>query len=326
MERVTKVKTVTTKKDKSNDPARNYCFTTYLPFENEVVIMKELKDLKYMIYGVEVCPKTSQIHFQGYLELKKPMRIAALKKLGIKTTHFEKRRGTQQQAIDYCKKDGKWQETGTLTTEQGKRNDLDAIKVLLDSGKTVDEIAQMKEHFATYIKHQRSLRDYENVLNKSKKRTNVPQVWVYFGKSGSGKTTKAKKDLESPNPQVLIKPTSKNGQIWWDQDKDNRFVLIEEFDSGWIPWDTFKVWLDSTDVSVEFKGGKMPLLAEHFIITSNKSPLEWYPKQDDLEPLLRRITKALRFEKGTFGENFTEVTFLTDCDGGVTEVPLLQKL
>lgn len=316
MERVTKVKNVT--KPKDNGPARNYCFTTFLGQEEEVMIMKGLKDLKYMIYGIEVCPKTAQVHFQGYLELKKPMRIAALKKLGVKTTHFEKRRGSQEQAITYCKKDGKFQETGTLTTEQGKRSDLSAIKGLLDEGKPLAEVAQMKEHFGTFLKYQRGLKEYETIVQKPR-RTEVPEVWVYHGEPGSGKTTKALDDIGHDDPTVLTEPTNKT--VWWPKDKTTEYVIIEEFE-GWIPWNTFKVWLDKTNVDVEYKGGTKPLLARRFIITSNKHPSEWFPQEGHQKALVRRITKCLKFTEGTFGENFTETKLSVTKAGGVTEVPL----
>jgi len=50
-------------------------------------------------------------------------------------------------------------------------------------------------------------------------------------------------------------------------------------------------WLDRYPVSVETKGGAMPLAARTIWITSNLDPRMWYPEldADTLAALLRRL-------------------------------------
>lgn len=57
------------------------------------------------ICGQEEIGKEGTKHFQGYIELNKPMRIGGVKKIpGFERAHLEVRKGTQTQAIDYCQK------------------------------------------------------------------------------------------------------------------------------------------------------------------------------------------------------------------------------
>ena len=68
--------------------------------------------MTYLTYGKEVS-STGTPHLQGYLEWFTSISLVALKKrLGIPEIHLEARIGTQQQAIDYCHKDGDFVEYG----------------------------------------------------------------------------------------------------------------------------------------------------------------------------------------------------------------------
>lgn len=66
------------------------------------------------MFQAEVGEETNTPHFQGYVEWKQKKTFTAAKALlGGDKVHLEARRGTQQQAIDYCSKedtrvDGPW--------------------------------------------------------------------------------------------------------------------------------------------------------------------------------------------------------------------------
>lgn len=79
----------------------NWCFTDY---RKECTFDKKL--VKYIIYQKEECPKTKKIHWQGYIELNREMsyNVVKLQVFKCKQIHVEIRQGSQQQAIDYCKK------------------------------------------------------------------------------------------------------------------------------------------------------------------------------------------------------------------------------
>ena len=106
--------------------SRNYCFTAFT--EPKI----QLENVKYYIYQEEKCETTHRIHFQGYIELKNKMSLKALKEkvFNDNTIHLEIRKGSQEQAIDYCRKlktrVGEPNEYGTKA-RQGSRTDLDEM-------------------------------------------------------------------------------------------------------------------------------------------------------------------------------------------------------
>lgn len=99
-------------------------------------------ELSYIIVGKEVCPDTKKEHYQGYVECRASMRLARMKVLLGEKTHLEPRKGTQDQAIDYCKKDGDFTEFGIRQARQGKRNDLANLRDMIKEKKEDHEIVE----------------------------------------------------------------------------------------------------------------------------------------------------------------------------------------
>lgn len=117
---------------------RNWCFTS---FKND--IDGDDERIQYICWGRETCPDTGTIHLQGYVELRQGYSLERTKLiLRDPALHLEVRRGTQQQAIEYCRKDvgsspdpsgGDWYESG-VRRAQGKRTDLDQVREVLGDG------------------------------------------------------------------------------------------------------------------------------------------------------------------------------------------------
>lgn len=83
-----------------------YCFTVFgLNEESENELNRQLGSLcvKYL-YGKEICPTSGRTHFQGFMHLKKAMRITELKLIG--KPHLEPCKGNEEQNVRYCSKDG----------------------------------------------------------------------------------------------------------------------------------------------------------------------------------------------------------------------------
>lgn len=119
--------------------SRNWCFTAF-----KKPNLVSTTDIKYMIYQPEICPTTKKEHYQGYVELINACSMRTIKRiLNDEQVHVEPRRGTQKQAIEYCKKEesrnGETFEYGT-PKKQGKRSDLDEIMIDIEEGHTMKEI------------------------------------------------------------------------------------------------------------------------------------------------------------------------------------------
>lgn len=66
----------------------------------------------YMVVGFEE-GASGNFHHQGFVQFKEGYCLAELKDLWPRT-HWERRKGTATQASEYCKKDGAYEEKGTL--------------------------------------------------------------------------------------------------------------------------------------------------------------------------------------------------------------------
>jgi len=82
-----------------------FTFNNYTDAQLVVMVNNfEVFDLKYII-GEEVGEQGTP-HLQGYIESKKPIRWSALHL--PEQIHWEKRRGTREQNVRYCSKEGKY--------------------------------------------------------------------------------------------------------------------------------------------------------------------------------------------------------------------------
>nr|WAE42894.1 MAG: replication associated protein [Cressdnaviricota sp.] len=91
--------------------SRDWCFTWFGENLNQQFVtdmfekLYEQEKIKYVVCQIEKCPDTDRLHLQGYLECV-PMRFTQAQKItGMEGAHFEKRKGSQEQAINYCKKE-----------------------------------------------------------------------------------------------------------------------------------------------------------------------------------------------------------------------------
>lgn len=257
-----------------------WCFTNFkVNFDYE--LWKDKFD--YLIYGVEVCPKTGNIHHQGYVEFKSNQRISGLKKLDEKI-HWEYRKGTREQAIEYCEKDGNTFEFGELKAkEQDKRNDIANVKKMVIDGKNMREISLESESYQC-IKFAETLLKYHEI-----KRDFKPTVKWFFGESGSGKTKKA---IEEAGNDYWI---SSRNLKWWDGYDAHENIIIDDFRGDFCTFHELLRILDRYPFRVEVKGGSRELLAKNIWITSPFHPQNVYKTKEDCKQLLRRLDQIVFF-------------------------------
>ena len=109
----------------------------------------------YVIWGKEVGEQGTP-HLQGFISFKVRKRFANAKAaFGIETVHIE-RAHHPEQAADYCKKDGDFEEIGTFGGGQGKRSDLDTFCEAVNASPTTAFTREFQQKhnkvFAAYNK------------------------------------------------------------------------------------------------------------------------------------------------------------------------------
>jgi len=264
---------------------------------------------KFAVFQLERGEESALLHLQGYIELDKPQRITYLKNNwpNFGTAHFEPRRGTQEQAIAYCKKEetrvaGPW-EVGTRA-QQGQRSDLSELSSKLDQGASISDLVQ--QHPNTFIRYGRGIRDVANELRKIRKMEETPpekiEVIVLWGDSNSGKTETARRAF----PGAYRFMPQRGSTTWWQDYDGEDVIIIDEFANNMQFHYALRL-LDEWGLKVESKGGSTTIYARTIVITSMESPTEWWPGiTKNRKALYRRISRCYRF-RGDYPEGTAEM-------------------
>lgn len=185
---------------------------------------------RYLIIGEEVCPTTNKFHLQGYTELHKKTTRSGLRKLFLphsKTVHLAIARGTADQNIVYCSKEGHVHIIGAQVTA-GTRTDLLAASAYLTTEGTTE--TDFRDNFFTVwakypniFKRYKSLDLTESVGNFRRDqfswtfdfpvnvKAQVTHSMIVWGEAGVGKTEYAKA-LLGPN-YLLVRHMDKLGEF-----------------------------------------------------------------------------------------------------------------
>lgn len=254
--------------------ARNYCFTLNNYTKEEEGDIKKIQ-FSYLIYGVEHGEVNSTPHLQGYIEFDIPTLFNTLKKINSRI-HWEPRRGTQFQAITYCKKEGTFYEFGT-PKRQGKRTDLDTVRscAISDGLREVSAIYNLQQ-----IRYAEKYLQYNEIARDDK-----PHVLWLYGSTGTGKSRKARELFKDTDFYV-----KNDGTKWYDGYDGHKNVIIDDFRSSWWSITEMLSLLDRYEKRVEFKGGSRQFLAQKIIVTSAFHPSDCYKcTGESIAQLLRRI-------------------------------------
>lgn len=244
--------------------------------------------LEYYVGGREKAPETGTPHIQGYLYVKEKISMVALKKATDDAIHWEIAKGNHQQASDYCKKDGDYEEWGKLP-EQGRRNDIKAVKEVVSSGGGMAGVIEVATSY-------QSLKCAEVLLKYIEKpRDWQPEVHYIYGPSGAGKSRMAR---EITNGMRTY--TKNSSSKWWEGYDSHLAVILDDFRDSWFELTYLLGLLDRYEFRVECKGGSRQLLAKVIVITSVIPPEELYRRarlnEDVNGQIMRRITRVVRLD------------------------------
>ncbi len=270
---------------------RNCVFTLNNP---DAAIVFDEEHMEYLIFQEELS-ESGTYHFQGYCEFVDRCRLAKAKSLlGGDTVHIEVRRGTQKQAIDYCKKertrlDGPY-EYGTPRA-QGKRVDLETFKDDVMSGAKKRDL--LADHYTIIAKYPKFY-DTLTMMNRPE-RTEELVVTLLIGDTGLGKT-RSVMDRFGADPDFWIAPLN-NGTMWYDTYDGNTKVLIDDFSgaASHISLCSLLRLLDRYPVLVPTKGSHTWWLPTQLFITTNILPRDWYKwenRGEQYKALARRFHKV----------------------------------
>lgn len=246
---------------------RNWLFTINNP-EFLKDSPRDWPNVKYLCWQLEKGEEGTP-HYQGYVMFSKKMTLAGCKKLNSRA-HWEMRKGSHDDAKNYCTKDDTRVEGPWFLGEEpatGKRNDLLACKQMIDDGASWKQVAD--EQFPSFVRYYRGLQIYRGLA--ATPRNFKTEVIVIYGPTGTGKSYFA----NTVFPGAYWLPNQKGSTLWWDGYQDQETVVIDEF-YGWIRYAELLRICDAYPCQVQTKGGMINFAPKRIVITSNHEPISWY--------------------------------------------------
>lgn len=259
--------------------SRGWCWTINNPDGWDTANLEDLvSKAQYVCYGRETGDREQTYHWQGYCYFRERKSFAQVKEI-LPRAHLEAQKGSCEQAIAYCEKDGDFREFGKRPTgPKGQKDKHKAVLELARAGK----FKEIEDNYAAIY-----LRYYSKLLSLRKPErpiildTLVNEWW--YGKTGTGKS----RELWERYPEHYQKSLNK----WWDGYAYEEIVAIEE----WSPKNEctssqLKIWADRYPFCAEIKGGTLQKVRpKKIIILSNYTIDECFVNSQDLEPIKRRF-------------------------------------
>jgi len=273
---------------------RNWCFTWNNYSEKDIEFLKSY-NYEYLIFGKEV-GESGTPHLQGYIEFKSSKELKTLHN-NFPKVHWEARKGTQEQAVKYCQKEGNFVEIGE-PKKQGKRNDLIAV-----ANAIVDKSFVSTDFPEEYIKYSKGIEAFKASLLTD--RIDPPKVFWRWGLAGTGKTRGA---FDKHKHSVYIK----DGTQWWDGYTQQEAIIIDDFDGKWPYRDLLRL-LDVYPYQGQYKGGYVKINSPYIYITCEFPP-EHFWQGNTLTQITRRLTSIDNILKNDLTAEVTaEVAGNTNC-------------
>lgn len=238
------------------------------------------------------------LHWQGYVVFNDPQRVSGAKSiLDAPSAHLEVRRGSHQQALEYCTKqdtrvDGRM---GIVLGEpplgQGCRSDVNDAKLLIDEGGSLLDVAEL--NFGLFLRSYRALGVYVGLRGNA--RNSPPKVYYWWGPAGSGKT-RAVYETVDPSRLYSAPLSPGGGAVWFDgyMNHHHDAILLDDYYHNW-KLTFFLQFCDRYPLKLPIKGGFVDIGNCDIYITSNIPLEQQYPNAPDQNAIRRRMTEVKHF-------------------------------
>jgi len=280
---------------------RHWCFTSWKL--DGYLSGNEIKDCRYMVWQFEKT-QGGKVHRQGYIEFGMSGGGPSIKKMKElfeeHDIHVEPRRGTRDQARDYCM-DVKKRVSGTEPVEygvweaggQGKRNDIKEMMDKIKEGVAIKEIA--REYQGSFMRTYRGLERYKAMEDEDRaSEFRKLKVVVEKGPPGTGKSMKwlYNDDGKFNRDVFVMNAQDKRQSIWWDGYAGQKTILMDDYD-GWMGYNELLTFLGGHKYRMNVKGGHTWCMATTVVFTTNTFIEQWYPTRDEFGALRRRVNECI---------------------------------
>lgn len=247
--------------------------------------------VKIFAFQLESAPETGYLHYQGYFELEKKNRFEWIQHHIHKFEFLQERKGSPMDAWKYATKQhtriaGPWIFGEATQAEGGAQKSTELFIRAAKEGKS--DLELLEEYPTTFARCYKVIDRIRGITRPT--RDHPLEVFLFYGPPGTGKTQFAYDQgrLAGYDPYEL--PIGKD---FWVSPKiyQQKWIIIDEFKSNLQLKDLLKL-LDQRPIEVPMKGGFQWWCPDVIVITTNKSPWDWYQYRErdyERQALFRRI-------------------------------------
>lgn len=265
--------------------SRNWCFTLNNPNDQERAFFSAIAERGEPPRGIgflvlqEERGSQGTLHFQGYVETLQACQLGWLRNNFCDGPHYERRRGTAEEAIAYCKKAesrvpggfslevgrsrGAESEARKRTREEERQRAVTALDSIRSGSKRLRDIDSETVLYPGFLQAAKHF-----LQTKLSERRDVKVITIVGG-TGIGKSYAC---FKACGDDIII---YQQGGWFGGADSQAGNLLFDEF-TGNCPFDTFLKLLDGYPNQLPIKGGFYPANYTRVFITSNVMPENWW--------------------------------------------------
>ena len=193
-------------------------------------------------------------------------------------------------AIQYCKKDGAYEERGDFpiggigkkctVAERAAKN-----KLLLET-----PVADLVKDGVIPLNQAKLIYQCQMIVKQGIAGTqteDVRGIWFY-GEPGAGKSHRARTEFTD----IYIKAQNK----WFDGYTGQKTIVLDDLDCPALGH-YLKIWADKWECNGEVKGGVVKLAHDRIVVTSNYTPEELWPDNAVMAQAIRRRFRMIKVSK-----------------------------
>lgn len=307
--------------------SRNFAFTLHhdehIDHQTLIDAIKSIAACTFIQFQLEEAPTTGRLHFQGMACFSHPISSTRLINVIEDATAYHpevERAISVPHLLTYTSKadtrlDGPWRWGALPGREpanpgfgggvppsggggQGTRTDIAAFRDAILAGKSDLDLAM--EHIGCFAKYPRMPALLRSLA--APKRDWVPEVHVFYGAAGTGKSRRA----HELAPGAYRKVSDK----WWDLYQGESDIILDDFYGvGHMDYTEFLKLTDRYDYMAQYKGGMCRVNPRRIFITSNCHPEQWYcaDKNFNSSAFFRRLTSIIRFNADGTTTDLSEI-------------------